>query len=96
MTAPLKPWERAGVNSRAFGGDFANSLPVTTAPAVMYVNNFSLTIFIFATIGFVYFTLVGVEAVPQPLAQAMVGLHLYLPGFQAPILTLSLEEPVAI
>lgn len=27
MAAPLKPWERAGVNSRAFGGDLGNTLP---------------------------------------------------------------------
>jgi len=27
MTAPLKPWERAGVNSRAFGGDIGTILP---------------------------------------------------------------------
>ncbi|XP_046438879.1 peroxisomal membrane protein PEX13-like [Daphnia pulex] len=27
MAAPLKPWERAGVNSRAFGGDIGNTLP---------------------------------------------------------------------
>ena len=33
MTAPLKPWERAGVNSRAFGGDVGYSLP----PVVRYV-----------------------------------------------------------
>ncbi len=33
MTAPLKPWERAGVNSRAFGGDVGYTLP----PVVRYV-----------------------------------------------------------
>ena len=33
MTAPLKPWERAGVNSRAFGGDIGYTLP----PVVRYV-----------------------------------------------------------
>ncbi len=38
MAAPLKPWERAGVNSRAFGGDsFGNTLPT---PIVRCVINF--------------------------------------------------------
>lgn len=27
MAAPLKPWERTGVNSRAFGGDVGATLP---------------------------------------------------------------------
>jgi len=27
MAAPLKPWERAGVNSRAFAGDVGTVVP---------------------------------------------------------------------
>lgn len=35
MTAPLKPWERAGVNSRAFGGDLVASTLPPSAPNIL-------------------------------------------------------------
>ena len=44
MAAPLKPWERAGVNSRAFGGDIGNTLPT---PIVRCVINFLFSQFVF-------------------------------------------------
>jgi hypothetical protein len=61
MAAPLKPWERAGVNSRAFGGDIGNALPT---PIVRCVIHVVLSSFVFVTfINICFIPLVGVEEV---------------------------------
>jgi len=39
MTAPLKPWERAGVNSRAFSGDMGYTLPPVVRYVLFFLNS---------------------------------------------------------
>lgn len=88
MAAPLKPWERAGVNSRAFaGGEIGNTLP---PPIVRYAKNLDPSCR--ANCYAIVYILAELEEAVQPLVDPVP--HHCHPEYQGQTHQMNMEQAV--